>query len=133
MPRAHLRALALGLTVATTVVSVAAAQPRPRPPRLATFTQPVAHEQCQDTWTFMCNIPTGDGGHYGTARPMRACTRHSFAPDGTVRVSTFGPETRGRYFIRGEQIVIETRDDDGARQRYELPLWDDARPLVPRR
>lgn len=132
MPAARLL-LTAALVATTALATVAVAQPRARPPRLTTFSQPFVHEQCQDTWAFMCNIPLASGGHYGTAKPMRACTRHDFASDGTVAVSQFGPVTRGRYFIVGERIIIETRDDDGTRQRYELPLTEQARALLPGR
>jgi|JI10StandDraft_1071094.scaffolds.fasta_scaffold31043_4 hypothetical protein len=128
--RAPLAAL---LLVAATA-SIASAQRRPRPPAPTPpaptrFTTTTAFSACTTSWAFACNIPTGRGGHYGTAHPMQHCTSYTFSPDGTVAIASDLPADHATYRIVAGKVMLSMPDADGGAITWDLPLSADGATL----
>lgn len=108
------------LTLLATL-SVASAQPRPRP----TFAATTSFDSCAKSWAFACGMRTADGQTYGTAKEMTHCERYVFQPDGSFSSS----HDRGTYKIVNKKLELVTRSDDGSTSKFELSI-DALKPVA---
>ena len=111
----------LGLATLLFVPMLGAAQA----PAPTTFARTVSYESCTETWAFACGMRDSSGRTFGTAHPVRHCSRWELQPNGSVTLSIMGGvvSSQGRYRIDGRTVHVEWLDEAGAvrnRQTFQL-------------